>query len=69
MPLCMAGGIINYSDNGIGFDIEENRKLSHGMGLRNIYTRIKFLQANIVFTSKKNEGMQCKISVNTNSIK
>ena len=54
---------VDYSDNGIGFNIEEARKSVLGMGIHNIYARIKSLHGSITFSSNYNKGMLCKIFI------
>ena len=52
-----------YSDNGIGFDnsMSKNQK---GLGMKNIESRIYFLQGNFSFTSKPNEGVKMVFNFN-----
>lgn len=46
-----------YKDNGKGFDTE-NSKNQNGLGMRNIESRVNFLNGTLVIDSKRNEGMQ-----------
>jgi signal transduction histidine kinase len=54
-----------YSDNGKGFDIEASDGTSSGMGLPNIYSRIKSLNGSIDMYSQPDEGFNIKIIVST----
>jgi len=47
----------NYSDNGLGFDIN-SRANSKGLGMKNIEGRINFIQGAIKITSEINKGTQ-----------
>lgn len=53
----------NYSDNGIGFDVNSTKKESTGMGLTNIESRIKSLDGTIKLSSEKGKGFQLAIVV------
>lgn len=55
--------LLDYSDNGIGFDLEELLKKSKGMGLFNIKSRIESLNGEIAFSSIPKKITQLKISV------
>lgn len=44
------------SDNGVGFDAEFDNKESKGLGLRNIKSRVEFLEGKMEIESKKNKG-------------
>jgi len=52
--------IINYIDNGIGFDIES---VSHGLGLGNIVNRAQSLNGEYEFISSKNKGLIFNLKV------
>lgn len=55
---------LSYIDDGIGFDkklIELNNK---GMGLTNIFSRIKSINGNIEYYTRKGEGFHLKININ-----
>lgn len=52
---------IDYSDNGKGFD--PKAALEVGMGLPNIYSRIRSLKGSVNLTSTKGEGMRAVIAV------
>ncbi len=55
--------IMNFMDDGIGFNIEEIMKSDQkGMGLKNISSRIKSINGYYEFKSQRGEGF--KISVN-----
>ena len=55
---------IVYCDNGIGMDIEEVIENPVGMGIPNIYSRIKSLNGTIDFLSLPDEGVSIKININ-----
>ncbi len=46
---------ITIEDNGVGFNTKEKEKFN-GIGLKNIYSRIAYLQGTIDFSSEKNKG-------------
>lgn len=48
--------VCNYSDNGLGFDMKD-RKNQNGLGMKNIGTRIDFLNGTIVIDSAVNKGV------------
>ncbi len=50
-----------YSDNGIGFDMENSK--SNGMGLSNINSRVKSLDGKIEMHSKPKQGFFLKITI------
>jgi PAS domain S-box-containing protein len=52
-----------YSDDGIGFDIQNTLKNSTGMGLFNIESRIKLLNAQIKMQSEKQKGFNVEIEI------
>ena len=49
--------ICNYSDNGIGFDSETNES-KKGLGMKNIESRIEFLNGEFKINSAVNQGVQ-----------
>lgn len=55
--------LINYKDNGKGFDIDKQLKEAEGIGLQNIYERIGSLQGDLEFTSSKENGTIVKIKI------
>ncbi|MFV0290397.1 MAG: sensor histidine kinase [Mangrovibacterium sp.] len=56
--------IINYSDDGIGLNLQRESKLNHGgMGLSNIFSRISSLKGKIDFDNKPSGGIAVKITV------
>jgi len=55
--------IINYSDNGNGFDVEETLKDGKGMGLFNIQNRIKLLGGEFQVKSNLNIGTDIEINI------
>jgi len=54
---------LNYSDNGTGFDVSNTMSKGEGMGLFNIYSRIKSLNGTINMLSKKNKGFEVDIQI------
>jgi signal transduction histidine kinase len=54
---------ILLSDNGIGFNLEQEQANKHGLGLMNIYKRIELIGGSVQFKSKPREGTHIKISV------
>lgn len=52
-----------YTDNGIGFNVEEIETTSPGMGLSNIRSRIRSLNGSIDIFSQPEEGFNLKIIV------
>jgi len=52
--------ILEYTDNGIGFDIEkhENQK---GLGMKNIESRVAYLDSTYTISSEINKGVEVKI--------
>ncbi|MBN1252026.1 MAG: PAS domain S-box protein [Bacteroidales bacterium] len=58
--------ILFYSDDGIGFDIENKLELSSGLGLNNIANKIKTIKGTCDFYSKKGKGMSILIAIKMN---
>jgi PAS domain S-box-containing protein len=56
--------IVNFHDNGKGFDFDEALKKSGGLGLLNIQSRIHSLGGEIGFQSRKEGGVSVTISIN-----
>ena len=52
---------MTYSDDGQGFDFDENGK-NKGLGLNSIESRANLLNATSHFASKKGEGVQFEMS-------
>lgn len=50
----------SYSDNGKGFEYDENQIA--GMGLSNIFSRVKSLNGYIVINTRQNQGFYLKIT-------
>jgi signal transduction histidine kinase len=46
----------SYSDNGIGFDMK-NKEKQKGLGMKNIYSRVAFLNSTIAINSALNKGI------------
>jgi signal transduction histidine kinase len=55
--------IINYSDNGKGFNVEEAMKIGKGMGLFNIQNRIKLLSGEFKIKSNIDIGTDIEIKI------
>ncbi len=55
--------VLNYSDNGIGYKLDELMKKSKGMGLFNIKSRIESLNGELNFSSVPLEKTELKINV------
>jgi len=55
--------IINYADNGSGFDINNNSKINNGLGLQNMQNRIKNINGCITFTTEPNKGFAVEIII------
>ncbi len=55
--------IIQYSDNGIGFDINKKTKENSGLGLKNIINRITSLGGKIKFEKNLQKGMYAEIRI------
>lgn len=56
--------IMNYADDGIGYDEHNHFENEKGHGFSNIQSRIKSLNGFYHFQSKKGEGVQVKIIIN-----
>lgn len=54
---------LNYSDNGVGFDLETTLKNNTGMGLSNIISRIKSLNGKINMKSDIDQGIEVDIKI------
>ena len=52
-----------YSDNGIGFNLEDVETTTQGMGLSNIRSRIKSLNGTVDILTQPGEGFNIKISL------
>ncbi len=54
-----------YADNGKGFDLEKlpENKNGSGMGLSNIFGRVKSLNGNCIFKTKPQEGLQVSVEI------
>lgn len=53
--------VIQYSDDGVGFDIEN--VLNKGMGLSNMKSRVKSINGDIAIVTSPNNGMKVSINV------
>jgi signal transduction histidine kinase len=51
---------LTYSDNGKGFDTE---KISSGIGIENIKSRVAKLQGELDISSQPNKGTRYRISI------
>jgi PAS domain S-box-containing protein len=58
--------VIQYSDDGIGFNIKETISQHKGLGLFNLQNRILTVGGKITLTSKKNEGVYYQFIINHN---
>lgn len=59
--------LIEYQDNGIGFDLEETISREHkGMGLLNILNRLTAIKANYDMKSTQGEGFNFKMNLTVN---
>ncbi|NJK87005.1 MAG: PAS domain S-box protein [Bacteroidales bacterium] len=56
--------LLEYFDDGIGFNYEETMKKAEGYGLLNIHSRVLSLNGSIEFKSQENKGVSVKITVN-----
>jgi len=56
--------VIQYSDDGIGFNLEETISQHKGLGLFNLQNRIYTVGGKIALTSKINEGVQYQFIIN-----
>ena len=56
--------VIQYSDDGIGFNVEETISQHKGLGLFNLQNRIQTVGGRIALTSKKNEGVYYQFIIN-----
>jgi len=54
---------IDYSDNGIGFDIKTVYRNSTGLGMQNIKNRLKNINGNVKFISFVNKGFLANIVI------
>lgn len=52
-----------YSDNGIGFNLDEKLKDNSGLGLQNTINRLKSIEGNYEFSSNKNKGVLYKFVI------
>lgn len=52
-----------YADNGIGFDIEMVKEANKGLGIMNIYQRVKVLRGSVDIKSNPGEGMSTNIQI------
>lgn len=50
------GKIGKYTDDGIGFDTSDSRN-KNGLGMKNIQSRVDFLNGSVTINSKANEGV------------
>ena len=56
--------LILYSDDGIGFNIDETFSRHKGLGLFNLENRIQTVGGKLTLTSKKNEGVHYQFIIN-----
>ncbi len=55
--------MVNYTDDGVGFDIAEISSKNKGIGLYNIKNRIKTLGGDVEITSAKGKGSNININI------
>ncbi|PWK22155.1 histidine kinase [Arcicella aurantiaca] len=55
--------VLQVSDNGIGFDLEEVNQPNRGIGIKNIESRISVIKGHIKFDVEKGRGASFEISV------
>ncbi len=56
--------VLQYNDDGIGFDIEETISRHKGLGLFNLQNRIQTVGGKLTLISKKNEGVHYQFVIN-----
>ncbi|MBN2814506.1 MAG: PAS domain S-box protein, partial [Bacteroidales bacterium] len=54
-----------YSDDGIGFDFDQQLKLGKGIGLRSILNRIELYEGKYAFSSHENKGFELSVDFPT----
>lgn len=59
--------IVEYSDNGKGFNYNETLKNNKGFGLLNINSRLNSIGADLNYYSKPGSGIRVKITLNINN--
>lgn len=57
---------LQYTDNGVGFDLKETEQELIGMGYYNIKSRVKSLNGYYNMSSKKGEGIRVNLTININ---
>lgn len=55
--------ILTFEHNGIGFDVEKVMKESKGMGLKNLFSRIDFLNGKIYIKNNQYKGLKIKFLI------
>ena len=55
---------MEYTDDGIGFDLEKQEQTEKGMGYSNIRSRVKSLNGSYSIFSEEGEGVRVKIQIN-----
>ena len=55
--------LLEYSDNGIGFDVEEVFERNIGLGILNIRNRLKKINGTVKFISSENKGFFAEILI------
>jgi PAS domain S-box-containing protein len=58
---------VSYEDNGIGFDFKKVMNANSGMGLHNMYNRIKTLGGTINIESEPNKGIKVNAEIPLNN--
>jgi signal transduction histidine kinase len=55
---------LTYADDGKGFDVEKTLEENTGMGLSNIYSRVKSINGKIKIQSIENKGVNIFVKIN-----
>lgn len=55
--------IITVEDDGNGFDVDESKMKSSGIGLKNLFTRVELLGGTLHFKSAKGSGTEVQLKV------
>lgn len=59
---------LQYSDNGVGFDLKKYRNKNSGMGMQNIQNRLKSINGILDFKTSLNNGVNVKIEINLKNL-
>lgn len=55
--------ILSFEHNGVGFNVEKMMKQSKGMGLKNLFSRIDFLNGKIDIINHQDKGLKIKFVI------